>query len=1405
MFASAIFFINESVATSFISLNNRNLTIFDDSDFSGIQRYSSCALYCAEKAKSSGSLWNFYFHANFTNGTTGAAIDGNCTVRFENYTNTYNELFNMSYNNTYSRFQLNKTFDYKGSYNFEVNCTNATTSINLTDSFVLTNTEPYIIKTAQGYIDFNYDGLKDKLQCAEDSLCYYDFSKNVSEDDTNDILVYNYTSANTTLTNFTLNSSGVLLINYTKLNNSLLAKQIELTVKDTESTTKAALLEVDITAVNDAPVFANLTNQSFNITTSADPFRFEYLVNITDEENNAPFSLNISFLNCSVAFWSTRNCSNSTGRELFNATMYSFNGTAGVLNISFSPQRNDVGNYTINFTITDLSNSIAPYNTSTSQVITFKVLAKNTPPTFTYVCENRNWTENDNVQCYINATDIEETANLTYAANYSWFIFNVTATNLTNGTLIQIANLTSGQNFSSFAVINFTPADSQVGNWSIDIIASDTGFSGDSAKSSLQTINFSISNINDNPLLPRIPNQTSLYNSNSYTIYLNVSDDDVLIPDKQAYNESLNFSSNISWVNISLYQVISSSNITVAKIVISPNSSTFGNYSILINVTDRSNLSNSTIFYLEILNNHAPQWLNISNNITANESNVVSINLTAGVNHTDAGQNLTFSSANQTDFPSFSLNSTTGIINFTIDDSDIGQHIINISVSDNISQSSLLFNFTFYNINDLPSIISFISGGAGGNISINNTDWSMNTTADANITIYMYVQDNDFKIPFAQKQFYNESLNVTTNLTKNGVASSLFQFRFSSMPSANLSVYYANFLADNSLAGNYTATISVADNSTNTTSISFNLRLSALPHSPSISAVGSQVYSIFENFSLDINASDEDEGSEPGAANFTYNITSINNNCLGLIINASNGIITNASNATIISLGNCAGSWQYNITIKDSTGLNSSQTFTLYVYDYPQLLFPASDFVFNLKENISSSLLFRVNHSAQDALNYFLYAKDALRNQTTGHGNNSNLSVSFTPNWTDETGSCAGSITLLLNVSNAKLSNSTSWNLTINHTNSPLVLFSNIGGASKTLSGTNYAEIILSDYFSDIDASDSCHRQNISFSYIFSNATNSSNGESISAVIKNWTSGAIPNITFSSTVDATINCTVIAYERNESNGAVINTILSNNFTVHILNSSTTVNTPFYGGGGSGGGGTTPIPETPKPTLLKILLPGPVSSDLKDKIILPIYLVNSGQVNLKEIQLSSSIAKNGSLVANLTSYFDRRNISSLNIGQKENVNLTIEINTDEQGTYEITVNATVKSPSYSDWGKIYLTVKNGAGILEKFIFIDELVVGNPECAEIKELVDEARKSFEKKEFDVAEKKLNDAISACGRAISQKPNPKTKISFQEAALNFISISAIVFLVLGVVFYIYKRRNLRRTPEYKELHRL
>lgn len=1376
---AALFFIASgalTVATSSGTNSTANLTIYDQTDSEG----GGLTMF---------SLRNLTFFANFTN-ATGAFLNwtqGNatCTARY-NFTGDYTSGVNMTFNSLLLVWQHNRTFTYKGVNRFTVNCTSTYGNVSVTDIFNISNSAPHINVKSGSYIDIDGNDLtSDSISCTEDTVCTYNFTQNVTDNDANDVLTYSYNlNSNASLANFTFNTTtGILLINVTT-NITAGNKEISLIVNDTGDGagnglgTDSGILRVSIASVNDAPLFSNLQNQTFNASTL-----FNYTLLATDEENNTPYTLNISFLNCSVMPWSTRNCSTTDGRALFNSTYYTFDNLTGTINITFTPTRNDVGNYTINFTLGD-SGTNAPVNANVSQVVTFFVSNVNTAPYFRYTCANEHTATEDSLftSCTINVSDIDETNNVTLGANQSWFFLDGTATNSST------KSVNSGTSYNATFIVNFTANDSLVGNWTINLTLTDLG---NPSLSNSTLINFSISNVQDSDFLESIANLTA-YTTNNYTIYVNASDDDLRVPDKRVYNETLVFYSNFSCVSVGSFGVVSGTNISQARVhVNATDSSCFTggqNYSVRISVNDSGNYSSfSRVFIIRALSNNLPQWNVNQSNFTLTENTSFYLNLSKNASDTQ-NDALTFTFINDTSFASFSLTSA-GIINFTPTDDDIGLHYVTVNVSDGPSSSPLIFNFTVVNINDAPVIDAPITAD---NASVVGGNSNVSAVEDNQTVISLSIHDNDLRIPAGQRVYYNETL--TLNVTIFGPNTTILHFvKSSTFPTTpdtdppgptswNKTLFTATFTPKKTDIGNYSILLNVSDASNVTTVLRFNMSIIELNHRASLN-VSNQTAVYNQTWFYDINASDSEDGNEStGNLTFSYSILTNTSAVLTSLLNASGAFNTTTGNINITFNHTAAGVYRINITVRDTGGLNASSDFTLIVYGNPVISLLTAGTNVTFVENNQSNTTFLANHTVADNLSYYFYIRNELKYAVNYSGNSTNLTWSFTPNYTDETHGTYANLTLwVLNPIYATANATQTWNVNITHTNSPVNLTTRIPNQSATIGSTISYD--LTSYFLDADATDVFYNQSVSYTLA---RANSSSG--ISTVL----SGTSLNFTrTTSAANELFNVTA-----NETLTESVSNQFFVNFSTAAASSSSSSSTS--GGGGGGGGVSSPANKT-KPVSLKLVLPDPFSMTKKDKIIIPITLQNTGTTILNGISLTSFIAKNGKLQKDVRSTFDRSTFVSLSPGAEEKVKLTFETNTEDAGLYEITINATVDDPVFSDWGKIFLTVKEGVSIDERILFTEEFIVGNPECAEIKELVDDARLALARGDVSGAEVQVAAALDSCKKAISQQSGvlEEQKKNFLNSLLNYASIATVAAFILGFIYYSYRRVQLRRIP--------
>lgn len=1160
----------------------------------------------------------------------------------------------------------------------------------------------------------------------------------------------------------------------------------------------------NVTPINDAPTLVGMQNFSLNATQL-----FYQLITTSDEENEYPFKLNATFVSCSLVGWSTRDCGTASGKALFNTSntsQYNFNNVTGQLTLNFTPSRNDVGMYTINFTIEDTANLSASYtdtsNKSTSYVVNFTVLDMNTAPQFVSICESspgyvyKNTTEDQTFTCYINVSDLGENNSMT---------FNFTAISSFSSDLRWFSNITinnSIANYNASILISTTPTVRNVGNWTINVSVKDAGTTYNNGihgnLTNYTTLTFFVNFVNHSVLLESISN-ISLSNSSGASTsitYVNASDEDILIPDKTVYNESLTFNITLngtvrSWANITTYSIISGTNITTAQIYIDPRGQTGGNYTANVSVYDSNRNSTSyQTFNVELKSNDAPVWTAPAQvNLTYSENQNIYLNLSQNVSDAN-GDAITFSYSNDTIFPSFNLNSSTGIINFTTGELDVGQHLVTITAADPLHEnSSIIINFSISNVNDAPYIESLPGASLGGNATYNATSnvISIYESQRGNVTIF--VQDNDSVI--LQKSFYNESLNLSLSCVPNCPS----WFNFSNTGTlGNRTNFTARFTPPKNNT-TYNITVTITDNSSSTVTLNFNLTLFAINNPPVLGSIpDSFKKTINETFYYDFNATDEEDGVD-SSGNFTYNITNltVGGNFLINYLNTTTGIV-NMTNLTNIS-----GVWKFNLSITDTGGKINSDQFWLYVYSYPNISYPLLSQQFSFAENTTASFTFSINDTVgywwdkitggqinDFYVNYSIYVNDILRNSSRGYGDGTNITVSIPLSFTNHT--CSSQETIKLNATNELgISNVSTWNLTINNTEYSLEQLQNFSDVDTT--GTS-ATINLSSYYRDYDASDSCYNQTIGFVYNLI----SGSGQTVS--ITNWTGTTSPSISFSSGSETIASYSITAFEYNISNSSQsIKNITSNNFIIHLNPSTvvTTTTTPSTGGGTSG--------TVTKIVFLKIIVPEPITARNKDTIVIPLKINNPSQSPLTGVTLTASVSKGGVPRNDFSVVFTRDKFDSIAAGNTELTELTLKIDNAENGDYEVNIAANVTNPKYSDWAKVYLTVNEGKAIFERIVFTEKLIVDNPECLELKELVDEARRQYDLGNYDSAQQQIDEAIESCKKSIEQRGSsllPKKYLNM--STIYYVIIASILAFVIGVIIYYYQRSKIENMGSQK-----
>ncbi|MDD5192217.1 MAG: hypothetical protein PHH54_05470 [Candidatus Nanoarchaeia archaeon] len=702
-----------------------------------------------------------------------------------------------------------------------------------------------------------------------------------------------------------------------------------------------------------------------------------------------------------------------------------------------------------------------------------------------------------------------------------------------------------------------------------------------------------------------------------------------------------------------------------------PTNADIGSYLINFSVMDNSSLGNKTTSQLVNFTVTPAIWISsiqLDHLMTEDENKI--INLTEYIlSDYQNDVNFSFSLINS-QFPSFnsSFNLTTGVINISPNDVDVGYNRVEIIASSSVLSSLRIFNFTVLDINDNPVIKEPLTANPPESVIDGNSN--MRIYENKEIKIILFIEDDDFLIPSSA-----EELDV--NVSIEGPNETLFGFVEGGKISDNRMRYDAIFTPRNESVGDYNITINVTD---------------------------------------------------------------------------SGGAFDNL---------------RFNLTIEQMD------------YDTPNITYPGEDKEFNLKENVTSNLTFRANHTIGDDLNYSFYINTVLRNSFLGKGNDVNVSWLFAPNFTDETyGNEIKNLTLI--VRSPFFETSRTWNLTINHTNALPQLIRDIGDTSTTYN--DRIEEPLEFYFTDIDYYDIYYNQ----SFIF-NLTSYENLTNIGWIRGNsdWRIILLP-------LNQRYTKEVLRVVMSDLNGTeILSSIYSNNFTVEFKE-PVTVPVPTPSGGSS---------ET-VPIALKIIMPGQISGYEGDTLRINLQLINTGKKDFNDINLSSLAFKNGSLFNGIKTSLDKTYFKTLKPNQEENLTLTLILNSSKIGKYEILVNATSKSPKYTDWGKIHLdlTPINESQVRDLIVFTQELIAGNPQCMEITEILKEADKYLQVGDHVNARLKANEALNSCKEAISQVSVPRLRIPDFIKSLEFSSylfliiIGAVVLaIILGLIYYFVKRREI------------
>ena len=705
--------------------------------------------------------------------------------------------------------------------------------------------------------------------------------------------------------------------------------------------------------------------------------------------------------------------------DLLNAS-WSLNGTLVSTNATwnYTPGFCDAGLYNVTLVVNDTSNA------KDTQSWNVTVNNTNREPILNYTVENRTWQEDTNL-----------TNNLTLD-NFFSDLDNLGCSEESNLTFSAVGNssITVTINASTTNV-SFIPTDNFFG---VEIIYFTANDGTNTTKSN--NITFNVTGVNDAPTF-NYSNQT-LYENVIFVYEINASDPD---NEFQQDTDTLTYYDNSTLFNISSATGI---------INFIPGDSDAGYYPVNISVDDGT-VNTSALVYFNLTENSIPVLSAIGNK-NATEGTYFRMNVSA----TDADNDtLTFSS-NFSGFGSFAINSTAVNFSFLPDNDDVGNHTINITVTETSGASDYeLINLTVFNINNPPNLTTILN---------------QTLRTDKLFTLFIPATDPD-----------NDNLTFYDNSS------------FINITYVNITTSKINFTPTADNAGNHTINISVSDaNSNDSQIVLFVINNNT---APDLSTIGNYTFEEDSLFILQINATDNNNDSlsfdhNSTILNFTtvnstsvminftptqqdvglhwinftvndsplvdfevvfFNITFLNDtpyfdypipNLSATVavlfyydVNATdeeNDSLTYSDNSTIFNISNSTGminftptadqigNYSTNISVSDGLNLNSTIiTFQVFNSTAPTITSFTPDAA-NVSVAEGSSILFNVTASDPngDAINYS-WTLNLVEKST-------NQSWLYEPTYTE-----AGQYNVTIMVSDGSMNDSHSWNLTVNDTN----------------------------------------------------------------------------------------------------------------------------------------------------------------------------------------------------------------------------------------------------------------------------------------------------------------------------------------------------------------------------------
>ncbi|MFT4309593.1 MAG: hypothetical protein ACMXYL_03845 [Candidatus Woesearchaeota archaeon] len=1055
------------------------------------------------------------------------------------------------------------------------------------------------------------------------------------------------------------------------------------------------------------------------------------------EDPDLPFGDNITY---------------SDNSTLFDIVWYNITENKSYGLIEFVPSWGDEGLYSILIEVEDL------YNFTDNQTFLLNI-SPNNPPILDSIA-NHNTTQDVFFQLNISAFDADGDF-LTFYANSSLFGLPYDE----DRELYKLHNINDTHSF-----LNFTPTNEQVGNYSIRFYVFDVLNATDT-----QTITLQVINVNDPPsFLEPLPQDLYAKINNTFVHFVYATDPDLM------HGDILSYQSNDSIVNLTKL------NNEEAVMIFYPTDADEGIRSVKLNVTDIEGLYDEWIFNLHILP-PLPPTLNPIVNLTATENEEFITTITAS----DPNQDPLVFSFNSTLWSEnmITINDSAVMINATYEKEHVGNHTINVTVTDIDGMSdSMTVVFEILEVDNPPEIVH------PGNITffegiLNNVTLTIIDLEGDNWTISSNMSD---LINLSQINLTHANMTSTPTSAQIGIHSVLL-------------------------------TVVQEDDPLLNSSIIVNITVMHLPRAPTIIQSNpdpSIVIDTEEGSIISLNATIQDDDfeiEENITAEWFFN---------GLLVKVEYVEENNHTIRLDYDIGYCSdGNRTITLNLTDMYGLKNSTSWNLSIENVNRV--PEFGIRRYYADTLSEGILSGMEEDSGYVVLEEFVNNGSIESPLLDFGQSFNkANVNITYNYIEIYGENITESDILISIRTGSNTNPSSW--TMNWTDYQ------IAGDTIIMEEGNiprrYAKIriIVND-----TQGNNPKIEGIGWKYEFGVQVLEA-----SSVYSSWAAlgdfffdpddecgvptpkilGFVGNLITQVQVDNTDDMIVDLLTNptpgtevwyfNFSDG--IDNTTSNNITFIITESEIPpITTPIPT---SGGGGSTTTITQPVPVPVDVELPIPIDMIFaesvtiydNDTMTIPITLTNTLNDTIYGIELYA-LSDN----PNITFLFGQTFFDEIPEGENRTTTLTIE-SYRTYGSYEAEIHAIVTEPEFNATKSLFInSLEIGRHGEEEFntrlTFVRDLLVSNPECIELSEQLDQASQALEQGNIQGGREIIDRVSETCRYLISmdrQEPFREQPTGFfgairnsPEQMLSYFVIIIVMNLLLAVMFAVFYSRPPKR----------